>query len=182
MPTMSFVGGGRGDYIQETTYKYVGSGAGEYKVQAIGGGCCGMRCLLGVVLAAAAALLVIFVAVPMAISTTPAPGRFDCAAGFDNWEVGWSDSKKDWCCDHARRGCPRAALAPHRQPSHVTSLRKMARAAASPSPAPVRDNTVGGFDCAQGFDDWVHAWDVDKKAWCCQHGGKGCPPLMKASD
>lgn len=31
-PTLNYVGNGRGDYIQETTYRYVGTGAGEFEV------------------------------------------------------------------------------------------------------------------------------------------------------
>merc|ERR1719159_2208347 len=33
-PVMSYVGGGCGDYVQETSYKYVGCGAGEFDVVA----------------------------------------------------------------------------------------------------------------------------------------------------
>lgn len=31
---------------------------------------------------------------------------YDCAAGFDNWNFGWSSAKKTWCCSHEERGCP----------------------------------------------------------------------------
>jgi len=35
-----------------------------------------------------------------------AHGRiYDCAAGWSNWMQGWSDSKKDWCCSHEKKGC-----------------------------------------------------------------------------
>jgi len=30
---------------------------------------------------------------------------YDCEAGFSNWEAGWSENKKAWCCEHAQRGC-----------------------------------------------------------------------------
>jgi len=30
---------------------------------------------------------------------------YDCEAGFSNWQMGWSDSKKAWCCEHAQLGC-----------------------------------------------------------------------------
>lgn len=30
---------------------------------------------------------------------------FDCDAGYNNWEKGWSDGKKEWCCENANRGC-----------------------------------------------------------------------------
>ena len=35
-----------------------------------------------------------------------AHGRiYDCGAGYSNWMQGWSDSKKDWCCDKEKKGC-----------------------------------------------------------------------------
>jgi len=33
------------------------------------------------------------------------PTVFDCNAGLSNWQRGWSDDKKDWCCLHESRGC-----------------------------------------------------------------------------
>lgn len=30
---------------------------------------------------------------------------FDCNAGFENWESGWSDAKKKFCCDKVQKGC-----------------------------------------------------------------------------
>jgi len=37
------------------------------------------------------------------VTTTSLP--FDCKAGYDNWEAGWSSAKKQWCCHHEYRGC-----------------------------------------------------------------------------
>merc|ERR1719277_389788 len=31
--------------------------------------------------------------------------RYDCDAGFENWQVGWSPQKKLWCCQHQSMGC-----------------------------------------------------------------------------
>ncbi|CAE8659939.1 unnamed protein product [Polarella glacialis] len=30
---------------------------------------------------------------------------FDCMQGYENWQGGWSPSKKTWCCGHHNRGC-----------------------------------------------------------------------------
>jgi len=30
---------------------------------------------------------------------------YDCGAGFNNWEAGWSTSKKEWCCINKGLGC-----------------------------------------------------------------------------
>ncbi|CAE6940715.1 unnamed protein product [Symbiodinium natans] len=34
--------------------------------------------------------------------------RYDCNDDDDNWEVGWSGSKKDWCCQHKSIGCSKS--------------------------------------------------------------------------
>jgi len=38
------------------------------------------------------------------VTTTTTP--FDCQAGRQNWEMGWSRRKKSWCCQHQGLGCP----------------------------------------------------------------------------
>merc|ERR1712176_1315327 len=35
----------------------------------------------------------------------PAPVPYDCNAGFANWQAGWSEPKKAWCCQHQGKGC-----------------------------------------------------------------------------
>mmetsp|Transcript_164833 Transcript_164833/g.528921 ORF Transcript_164833/g.528921 Transcript_164833/m.528921 type:complete len:512 (-) Transcript_164833:130-1665(-) len=37
---------------------------------------------------------------------------FDCEAGYDSWDVGWTPAKKAWCCDNRDRGCTTAAIMP----------------------------------------------------------------------
>jgi len=34
---------------------------------------------------------------------------FDCEAGFSNWQAGWSEPKKHWCCTHEQKACSAAA-------------------------------------------------------------------------
>jgi hypothetical protein len=38
-------------------------------------------------------------------SSLEASHTFDCDAGLANWEKGWSDQKKDWCCAQEQKGC-----------------------------------------------------------------------------
>eukprot|EP00439_Symbiodinium_sp_Y106_P055355 s3031_g7.t1 len=50
-------------------------------------------------------------------STSPSPqhymwisvplhkGKYDCAAGIDNWLKGWSHGKQNWCCQNKGIGC-----------------------------------------------------------------------------
>ncbi|CAK0850567.1 unnamed protein product [Prorocentrum cordatum] len=37
---------------------------------------------------------------------------FDCTHGYQNWQQGWSDAKKEWCCRSARLGCEDEGAAP----------------------------------------------------------------------
>merc|ERR1712014_468281 len=91
---------------------------------------------------------------------------YDCAAGFSNWQRGWSEGKKAFCCRTQGKGCP--PTAPPTPP---------------PPPAPT---TSLPYDCNAGYHGCYHCllkqWSVAKLAWCCQHTGRGCPtpaPLMQ---
>eukprot|EP00428_Durinskia_dybowskii_P001338 CAMPEP_0170289586 /NCGR_PEP_ID=MMETSP0116_2-20130129/44861_1 /TAXON_ID=400756 /ORGANISM="Durinskia baltica, Strain CSIRO CS-38" /LENGTH=514 /DNA_ID=CAMNT_0010541025 /DNA_START=1 /DNA_END=1545 /DNA_ORIENTATION=- len=81
-------------------------------------------------------------------------------------EAGWSVSHRIWCCQHERVGCPRPAQPPTPEP-----LRRRPQPppwiepSAQPSPE---------FDCVAGWANWRAGWSAAKKAWCCQHQGKGC--------
>jgi len=81
-----------------------------------------------------------------ASATTSAP--FDCAAGWNNWQKGWSPGKKAWCCIYYRRACP------------DTTTTK-----------------IGSFDCNAGLQNAEQGWSRKKKAWCCEREPpKGCAP------
>merc|ERR1711972_1117692 len=97
--------------------------------------------VLGLVVA-----VVIFLLPPVSTSTTMLTTKlpYDCNAGFANWQAGWSEPKKVFCCHHIGKGC------------------------APPPPAPAP------YDCNAGFANWQAGWSEPKKSWCCQHQGKGC--------
>lgn len=84
---------------------------------------------------------------------TTTPCKYDCNAGFSNWERGWSLGKKQFCCKTMGRGCPPSAP--------TTSL---------------------PFDCNSGYHGCYHCliknWSVGKLAWCCQHTNRGCPTTV----
>ncbi|CAK0854535.1 unnamed protein product, partial [Prorocentrum cordatum] len=48
---------------------------------------------------------------PVAAAATQAVASepFDCSAGFNNMEAGWSVAKKDWCCTNKAIGCQAGA-------------------------------------------------------------------------
>merc|ERR1712127_11847 len=90
---LSYVGCGQGEYIQETTYQYVGCG-GDFDVvrprrdfTCIITGCCLLSLLL---------LLPFLYWLLTGITTTSLP--FDCNAGFVNWMTLWSAEQQEYCC------------------------------------------------------------------------------------
>jgi len=83
---------------------------------------------------------------PSAASTTEAAGLpYDCSDDESGLDAVWSDSKKDFCCRFAGRGC--GAGLPRRP----------------------------RFDCNAGLKHWERGWSEAKKDWCCHRGGRGCP-------
>merc|ERR1719476_39895 len=179
---MSYVGTGHGDYIQETTYKYVGCG-GDFDVvrprrdfTCIITGCCLLSLLL----------LIPLLMWLLGCLTTSLP--YDCLEG-STWEEEWPQAKKDDCCMTVGRGCdttrPTTALpettptvpptpfpTPPPTPPPTTAppvtlpvtlppvtLPPMTLPPMTPAPGP-----VDPFNCA--VDVWM-VWAPDKKTWCC---------------
>merc|ERR1712217_126576 len=85
--------------------------------------------------------------------------QYDCNAGFSNWQRGWSEGKKVFCCSTQGKGCP-----PTSPPT--------------PPPPPPPTTTLP-YDCNAGWHGCYHCllkmWSVSKLAWCCAHMGRGCP-------
>jgi hypothetical protein len=70
----------------------------------------------------------------------------DCAAGFSNWEKGWSPLKQEYCCKHEGKAC---------NPSTTTKCPPQ--------------------DCNLGYSNWQAGWSPKKRDYCCKHEGKACP-------
>merc|ERR1712187_238233 len=199
---LSYVGKG-GDYQAETTYKYVGKGAGEFEMVTvptnIKPGYC--YCVVAFLLVAVVVYLlnpsaptstttprdiIIPTTTPLDITTTSEP--YCCKSkGL------WSLDKKAWCCKHYGVGCPTAAPAPVPPPAPTPppepncaigtpvtwDMGKKVWCCAHhhigcPTVAPV--TTPCPYDCAAGFSNWQKGWSEGKKAFCCSTQGKGCPP------
>merc|ERR1719246_75619 len=177
---LSYVGCGQGDYIQETTYKYVGCG-GDFDVvrprrdfTCIITGCCLLSLLL----------LIPLLMWLLGCLTTSMP--YDCTELLGEPE--WPQAKKDYCCMTVGRGCdtPRPTTAlpeppvtvpptpfptppptppptqpPVTQPGTLPPLPPMTLPPMTPAPGP-----VDPFNCA--VDAWM-MWAPDKKTWCCAH-------------
>lgn len=158
---LGYVGGGRGSYMQETTYKYVGAGAGEleYITPTPKANYC--LCIASVsVLLLVVLPLILWLAFGGSAVMTTSPEPYDCNAGLSNAEVGWSISKKTYCCSKYAKGCPTTAA-----PMPIT---------AAPTFAPVIVTTSAGYDCAAGFSNYENGWSVGKKVFCCLQENKGC--------
>lgn len=85
---------------------------------------------------------------------------FDCDAGLANWEKGWSDPKKEWCCKEKSMGCPFDCDA---------GVDNWEQGWADDKKEFCCEHTNVGckFDCDAGFPKWETGWSEEKKAWCC---------------
>jgi len=158
---MSYVGCGHGDYIQETTYKYVGCG-GDFDVvrprrdfTCIITSCC---------------LLSLLLLIPL-LMWLLCPKTPDCNEGMIEF---WPQAKKDYCCMTVGRGCitttrfttvlpettPTVAPTPFPTPPPTPPP-----SPPPPTPPPAPPGPVDPFNCA--VDAWVN-WAADKKEWCCR--------------
>jgi hypothetical protein len=103
---MSYVGTGCGEYVQETTYKYVGAGAGEFDVLATK-----RPSMFGIFLGGGVGLVVLVVVIviflipkPTTTTTTSIgdPYKCDLASTPSN---PWSIAQSTWCCANKQLGC-----------------------------------------------------------------------------
>eukprot|EP00424_Heterocapsa_rotundata_P006402 CAMPEP_0168693900 /NCGR_PEP_ID=MMETSP0503-20121227/34013_1 /TAXON_ID=89963 /ORGANISM="Heterocapsa rotundata, Strain SCCAP K-0483" /LENGTH=134 /DNA_ID=CAMNT_0008739521 /DNA_START=106 /DNA_END=506 /DNA_ORIENTATION=+ len=72
---VNYAGPGRGEFVQETRFQFVGAGGGEFvpkRPTGETGGCCGLDLRLcgGAALALATVVLLVFLALPLATATT----------------------------------------------------------------------------------------------------------------
>jgi len=155
---MTFVGRG-GTFMQETSYKYVGHGRGDFRpIQTQRPSSLNACFCVGLALALALLLLIVVVIwIPRPPTTTTTPlttTRFgyDCTAGYLDWQSLWSVDKQNFCCEHSGRAC------------QTTS-----RSSTTLPPRPYV------YDCRAGEQNWQAGWSVSKKAYCCTHAGTGCP-------
>merc|ERR1719346_929997 len=96
---LAYVGTGQGDYIQETTYKYVGCG-GDFARPRRDFTCLITTCCL------LSLLLIPLLLWLLCGEATSLP--YDCALGFAQWETSWSPAQQEFCCSTMGRGCSTA--------------------------------------------------------------------------
>jgi len=120
-------------------------------------------------------LISTYLVVPSAAST---PKPYDCDAGSWNWEKGWSQDKKGWCCANEQVGCPSVeydcesgyqdweSMWPERQRWWCCQHKDRG----CPNGKP--------YDCQAGLQNHKHGWSPKKTAWCCEHEQLGCDGHM----
>jgi len=179
---MSYVGCGQGEYVQETTYRYVGYGGDFLQSRPRDFTCiitgCGLLALLLLI------PLLIWLLLPDTTTCEP----FDCRTR----EV-WGEAKKAYCCLNYGLECPTTNPI-------ISTPKPTPRPVPVPTPSPptpppgkkawcCRIHHLGcptngptlpppvpdPYNCQDGFNNWQAGWSVGKKAWCCAHHSKGCP-------
>merc|ERR1712183_1268226 len=149
--SLAYVGSGQGDYIQETTYKYVGCGGDFARPRR------DFTCLI-----TTCCLLSLLLLIPLLLWLLSGPATslpYDCESGFAQWETTWSPAQQEFCCSTMGRGCTTAL--PETTPT------------VPPTRPPAPSGPVDPFNCAV---DPENTWAADKKEWCCRVHDRGCPP------
>jgi len=160
---LSYVGTGQGEYIQETTYKYVGQGGDFARPQR------NFTCIIasGVILSVLLLIPLICWLLDPGATTLPV----DCNEGMQNL---WPAEKAEFCCESFGLGCLTTAL-----PETTPTVPPTPFPTMPPTPPPTMPPTlpptffpnappgpVDPFNCAVGE---YSMWAADKQQWCCQH-------------
>merc|ERR1719410_3296525 len=161
---LSYVGAG-GDYKQETTFTYVGQGAGDFEMVAVPSNIRSNICVCII------PLILLLLLVPLLLYLLPqlSAEPYDCKAPGV-----WSIDQNAWCCEHYAVGCPTPApLPPPPAPAPLPPP-----PAPAPPPPPPSTTSPCPFDCNAGYNEWplqwVKGWTGAKKLYCCKTAGRGC--------
>lgn len=111
----------------------------------------------------------------MWISVPVHPGKYDCAAGIQKWQEGWSHGKKKWCCSNKGIGCQEGdGFDCTAGNSDIGwSSRKKLWCCLHENRGCAKEQ-VDVFDCEAGYANWPESWSGSKKEWCCDHHHRGC--------
>merc|ERR1719411_2390789 len=167
---LSYVGAG-GDYKQETTYRYVGQGAGDFEMVGVPTNFRSNICVCIIPLLLLLLLLPLLLYLLPTLSPVPTPAPvLTTSEPYDCKSQGlWSFDKKGWCCKKYGVGCPTTpppTPAPRPPPP-------------PPPPPPPSTTSPCPYDCTAGYDEWpmqwVKGWSGAKKLYCCKTAHRGCP-------
>lgn len=159
-----YMGSGQGDYIQETTYRYVGHG-GDFGV---------MRRRRDFTIICCLPLLLL---VPLLLWWLW-PTGYDCDKDFATWPLSWTSDKQVFCCATENKGCP-VTTTPSTTPQVITipptppptplptpppTPLPTPPTTRPPTPSTSRGPPGDPFNCAI---DVYEMWGASKKQWCC---------------
>lgn len=199
----AYVGEGRGAYSTIQDYNYVGQGCGNFDKQ-VSMTYYGWRlkkcciCLMFLLLIPALLYLLMTLVgsshggtenIPQIQIKTPPPTPapvlpattrepFNC-----NTREAWGPLKVKYCCAKYGKGCtttppPTTKPAPPPKPPPPPHPVPVPVPVPAPVPAPPATTSLP-FDCNADYLNCYHClmsrWSVAKRAWCCAHGGRGCP-------
>lgn len=181
---MTFVGGGQGDFVQDSSYRFVGFGGDFSNIRRRRD----FTCLICTALSLLLALLAVMWCFWPAATN-------ECEVDAAVWKYKWDLGKQSRCCALAGIGCStvQATAAPAPAPLGPVDPFNCAdgflnwaaewsgekktwccgvhhRGCGHPAPAPAAQ-----YDCNSGLANFVKGWSTPKKFWCCTHGGTGCP-------
>ncbi|CAJ1363856.1 unnamed protein product, partial [Effrenium voratum] len=102
---------------------------------------------------------------------------YDCAAGFWNRDKGWSDAKKQYCCQHLDRGCETSTTPPPYDCN--AAFNNWQFAWSEPKKLWCCDHfemgctndNAGTYTCT---DSLIDTWSMQKRMFCCQSQRIGC--------
>eukprot|EP00441_Pelagodinium_beii_P023879 CAMPEP_0197672162 /NCGR_PEP_ID=MMETSP1338-20131121/78239_1 /TAXON_ID=43686 ORGANISM="Pelagodinium beii, Strain RCC1491" /NCGR_SAMPLE_ID=MMETSP1338 /ASSEMBLY_ACC=CAM_ASM_000754 /LENGTH=246 /DNA_ID=CAMNT_0043252191 /DNA_START=22 /DNA_END=759 /DNA_ORIENTATION=- len=108
-----------------------------------------------------------WISVPVKQKSKP----YDCAAGFSNWQKGWSHGKIAWCCENEGVACGPSQTdivfdcdAGYSNWEKGWSPRKKLWCCVHHGKA-CPEQASEPFDCDAGYGNWHHGWSSPKKAW-----------------
>merc|ERR1719414_123113 len=95
----------------------------------------------------------------MGCQTTSRAMLYDCDLDNENWEEGWANEKKAFCCRTTGKACGAFGCNPAGKGCENPADKDMP------------------FDCDHKFDQWEALWSTEKKRWCCHTTGRACNPF-----
>jgi len=158
---LTYVGYGQGEYMQETTYRYVGYG-GDFTR--------GRRDFTCIITSGCLVALLVLIPLLLWLLAGPATSEpFACNTG--EYMGTWSEAQKEFCCRTTGLACPTEApptqpptpppTPPPTAPSPARPIVPIVVTTASPNLPP-----ADPYNCAVGV---YPSWPGAKQQWCCRN-------------
>lgn len=99
-----------------------------------------------------------------------------------DWEEGWSELKKSWCCYHEEIGCTTTTTTSTRTrttrtQTTSTSTQTITLTNTTTVTTSTRTSTTTPlYECMVDLEDWRFRWSAYKQKWCCEMQQLGCAP------